>query len=79
MKKPFSFNSGEKVVLIQPSRKSRTHSTQVKKPSSFNPGEKPFPFNTDKKQSSFNSGEKPFCQKDSSGTIKKKKGTFSKT
>ncbi len=34
------FNPVEKAVLIQPSRKSRSHSTQSKKPSPFNPFEK---------------------------------------
>jgi hypothetical protein len=58
----FSFNPAEKVVLIQLSWKSRSHSTQPKKPSPFNPSEKaqfsrksrshsthlkkPFPFNS---------------------------------
>jgi hypothetical protein len=40
LKKPSSFNSAEKAVLIQPSWKSRPYSTQLKKPSSFNQPEK---------------------------------------
>jgi hypothetical protein len=43
IQKPFSFNSFEKAVPIQPSRKSRPHSTHLKKPSSFNPVEKVVP------------------------------------
>jgi hypothetical protein len=44
MKKPFSFNSDEKAVSIQPSRKSRPHPTQPKKQM-----KKLFPFNPDEK------------------------------
>jgi hypothetical protein len=40
MKKPFSFNPDEKAVLIQLSRKSRPHPTQMKKSSSFDPDKK---------------------------------------
>jgi hypothetical protein len=43
MKKPFPFNSFEKAVFIQLSRKGRPHSTQLKKPSPFNPAEKAVP------------------------------------
>jgi hypothetical protein len=43
MKKPFSFNPVEKAVPIQPSRKSRFHSTQPKKPFPFSPLEKAVP------------------------------------